>query len=439
MWGAALGRCRWLTRGWTLQELLAPRNVQFFDSNWGFLFTKSQCIREISAITGIADSILEQQVPLSDVPVCQRLSWASSRHTTRIEDEAYCLMGIFEVNMPLLYGEEHKAFMRLQEEIITATQDLTILAWTYPDPYGSYPAQRAAVSGFLAESPRWFWRSMHYKAANRQRVMHFSMSKRMARLSATIFVQHSRSDEGYNREDLFLPICSSDNETEHVVHIRRFDEDGSFVRQNPHVLPSLRTWPEGFARESPLLLHALSVRNNEIVRCMSWIGICRLHLCQVRVPQEIEVAASPWPDSSWDGESGAFFANYNYFMPSGAPAYMQFKVTTLTVDLSLFIMGWDAPGTDELRFTLVDLGKYMDRHQQDKFLRNVQDLSNRNSYFLRRQLMVAGIPLQNMLVCPLADPDKYVLFSVTAQLVKDALICHNPFWRFNISYDARRY
>ena len=119
---------RWFTRGWTLQELLAPQIVEFYAANWEPFGTKEMLQHEIAVITGIgAKALLGKD--LSSFNVAERMSWASQRSTTRIEDRAYSLLGIFQVNMPLLYGEGNRAFLRLQEEILKTVDDYTIFAW----------------------------------------------------------------------------------------------------------------------------------------------------------------------------------------------------------------------------------------------------------------------------------------------------------------------
>jgi len=117
---AAVRQSRWFTRGWTLQELIAPKDVQFFDGNWRPIGRKLdyQFALLVSEITGIHTSALRGSSALEDESVATKMRWASRRQTTRIEDIAYCLIGIFDVNMPLLYGEGPRAFLRLQEEIL---------------------------------------------------------------------------------------------------------------------------------------------------------------------------------------------------------------------------------------------------------------------------------------------------------------------------------
>lgn len=120
----------WFSRGWTLQELIAPREVIFYNSHWIHLGTKFDLLSKISTITSIDYDVLTGSTPPSNCSVAQRMSWASRRVTTRAEDLAYCLLGIFEVNMPLLYGEGDRAFFRLQRKIIKQLDDRTIFAWT---------------------------------------------------------------------------------------------------------------------------------------------------------------------------------------------------------------------------------------------------------------------------------------------------------------------
>ncbi|KAK0639810.1 heterokaryon incompatibility protein-domain-containing protein [Cercophora newfieldiana] len=119
---------RWFTRGWTLQELIAPPLVEFYAQDWKEIGTKFSLRRAISRITGVDIRVLEGADP-STCTVAERMSWAASRETTRVEDKAYCLLGIFKVNMPLIYGEGARAFPRLQKEIMKTTEDYTMLAW----------------------------------------------------------------------------------------------------------------------------------------------------------------------------------------------------------------------------------------------------------------------------------------------------------------------
>ena len=127
-----LKTAKWFRRGWTLQELIAPNTVTFFSNDWDIIGTRLSLSNQISSITGISINVLMEPKLLPTISVARRMSWAAERETTRREDIAYCLMGIFNVNMPLLYGEGDKAFMRLQEEIIKDSEDQSLFAWQHP-------------------------------------------------------------------------------------------------------------------------------------------------------------------------------------------------------------------------------------------------------------------------------------------------------------------
>ncbi|KAH7374079.1 heterokaryon incompatibility protein-domain-containing protein [Cadophora sp. MPI-SDFR-AT-0126] len=142
---------KWFTRGWTLQELLAPDEVRFFSKSWSLIGDRSSLRHLVNQITGIPPDFLMQR-RLSKASIAQRMSWAANRKTSREEDIAYCLLGIFDVNMPLLYGEgSEKAFRRLQEEIIKQSDDQTIFAWGF-----NLSDRDNEETSILAESPSEF-------------------------------------------------------------------------------------------------------------------------------------------------------------------------------------------------------------------------------------------------------------------------------------------
>ncbi|KIM54616.1 hypothetical protein SCLCIDRAFT_57700, partial [Scleroderma citrinum Foug A] len=124
-----LGWPEWFSRGWTLQELIAPSNVQFFNKNWQTIGDKRTLAPTLRNITGVPEHILIHGLEGNRPCVAQMMSWAAYRKTTRVEDRVYSLMGLLDVNMPMLYGEGKKAFHRLQLEIIRASNDQSIFAW----------------------------------------------------------------------------------------------------------------------------------------------------------------------------------------------------------------------------------------------------------------------------------------------------------------------
>jgi hypothetical protein len=123
---------RWFKRGWTLQELLAPSKVIFFDKRWAVLGDRKDLANLISKVACIHIGALQDRNNVPKYSIAQRMSWAADRQTSRQEDIAYCLLGIFQINMPLLYGEGLHAFQRLQQEIIGISDDQSILIWVPP-------------------------------------------------------------------------------------------------------------------------------------------------------------------------------------------------------------------------------------------------------------------------------------------------------------------
>ena len=124
-WESAFSNSRWFTRGWTLQELLASKSVIFYSYDYVRLGDKMSLEPKICEITEIAAEALQGH-PLSNFSVDERLRWRETRQTTEEEDRAYCLLGIFDVSMPLVYGEGYdKAMRRLLREIEDSGQNKT--------------------------------------------------------------------------------------------------------------------------------------------------------------------------------------------------------------------------------------------------------------------------------------------------------------------------
>jgi hypothetical protein len=151
---------RWFSRGWTLQELLAPSKLQLFDKNWSSVGMKEDHMDAISGITNI-DLFALNGGDLRRLSIARRMSWAANRQTTRVEDMAYCLLGVFNIEMPLLYGEGARAFIRLQEEILKVSNDQSLFAWKYPmvEFYRDEYFEDYKPQGLLASTPEVFQHS----------------------------------------------------------------------------------------------------------------------------------------------------------------------------------------------------------------------------------------------------------------------------------------
>lgn len=124
---------RWMRRSWTLVELIAPRKLEFYTSKWLLVGSKDSLIPTLTRITQVDQTVLEDAENLGDLSVGKRMSWAAHRSALRIEDIAYSLIGIFGVNMTIIYGEGSRAFIRLQEELLKAFNDESLFAWKATD------------------------------------------------------------------------------------------------------------------------------------------------------------------------------------------------------------------------------------------------------------------------------------------------------------------
>lgn len=148
--GPSFEGSRWWRRGWTLQELLAPKEVEFFNQDWKSIGYKHSLHESISRQTGIEYDYLTGALPVEHASIAKRMSWAACRETTREEDIAYSMLGLFDVNLPMLYGEgATKAFIRLQEEILRASEDQSLFSWVKPAGFEGH-------HGLLADSPKDF-------------------------------------------------------------------------------------------------------------------------------------------------------------------------------------------------------------------------------------------------------------------------------------------
>lgn len=196
-------KSRWFSRGWTLQELLAPANLVFYDKNWTIIGSRAEMEALLTSITGI-DGITTWK----ESSIAQKMSWASKRETTRDEDVscllhllfpltseklAYCLLGLFEVNMAPLYGEGMRgAFLRLQLEIIAKSDDESIFAWQDRDDIsgGLLAASPAAFANSSNISTSYF--EVNEELGDREP---FCMTNKGLRMDIFVLVDPSDNDE----------------------------------------------------------------------------------------------------------------------------------------------------------------------------------------------------------------------------------------------------
>lgn len=148
--GERLADCRWFKNIWSIPQIIFSRAAFFFSTDWTQIGTKISLLPLISAIIGIDKPALDDSDCLEDYSIAKRMSWASRMTTTRTEDSAYALLGLFDVSLPIIHGEGQKAFFKLQEEILKDTNDFSLFAWDSPVPQ--------EYTGLLAPSPACFHR-----------------------------------------------------------------------------------------------------------------------------------------------------------------------------------------------------------------------------------------------------------------------------------------
>ena len=173
----------------------------------------------ISRITEISLKVLEGKTRLNDLTIAERMSWASKRETSRDEDRAYSLLGIFGVSMPMFYGEGNKAFLRLQEEIIKRSDDHTIFAW-----YGVSNKE----TSMLALSPEAFASSQGIREARPMRRPPYSMTNRG--LSITLQLRPWTMDTYLALTDCYFENRPRDNKPLIGIFLRRLSEDDQYAR-----------------------------------------------------------------------------------------------------------------------------------------------------------------------------------------------------------------
>ncbi|KAF5343223.1 hypothetical protein D9758_013395 [Tetrapyrgos nigripes] len=247
---------RWFKRGWTLQELLAPWNVVFLDKDWVRIGTRWTLRDVVSAITSIPVRVFEGR-DINTYSVAQRMSWAASRETTRAEDQAYSLMGMFGVSMPPIYGEGGaKAFMRLQQEIIKISDDRSIFAWV------AASSEHDENRGLLAKSPYEFRMSGEVKASKSDCIgdrSSYSFGNNGLRIHLPLEITHDSS----RGDDVFLAslLCQSERDGSFLSFYLRKTSWHQYARCYPDQLVFRPTLQPALKN-----IQELTVRENRVTR-----------------------------------------------------------------------------------------------------------------------------------------------------------------------------
>lgn len=299
-----LAKCRWFTRGWTLQELIAPSRVEFVDRKWNFRGSKTEIQDEISEITGVETIALRRDLPLTAFSIAHRMAWAARRQTTRTEDRAYSLLGIFDVNMPLIYGEGSKAFLRLQEEIVKRSNDLTIFAW---NPSGS-----TEYCSVLAPSPACFLGSKDVEpfdlaACNPE----FALNNKGLRISGSLWnlpIKYDGVEDESTRSFLQLGTCPSRDNITAGIFLRKVGP-GFFFRDGR--LP-VQTIPKHGIRATHTRTYEFYIAIDPPTT-QDRLDLVYLSRINFAVQSDFQIVKA-MPEEYWDDAHRLFFASKSNFI-----------------------------------------------------------------------------------------------------------------------------
>ncbi|KAL1592838.1 hypothetical protein SLS60_011254 [Paraconiothyrium brasiliense] len=288
----AFTKSRWLTRGWTLQELVAPTSVLFYYQDWTLMGDKREFLGQLSDATGIPIFVLENG-ELSELSLAERMSWACYRQTTRVEDMAYCLLGIFDIQMPLLYGEGEKAFIRLQEEILKSTDDYSLFAWRAVGPESSLA--KSTYRGLLARSPLEFRDCRSVERENTTST--FPMSATAIGLHLELEFLNDPKDR---TRFLALIRCSNSLNQRIAIYLKCLDGGHQYARVEAGSLVPIDDWPTGQLR-SIYVKQKLCIPRDFYAVEMRYIRVQR-RFDNHAIPPTIKLA-SVFPPSAWNSQT----------------------------------------------------------------------------------------------------------------------------------------
>ncbi|KAH7303810.1 heterokaryon incompatibility protein-domain-containing protein [Stachybotrys elegans] len=429
-----VGCCRWFQRGWTLQELIAPSDIKFYNRNWEYCFDKSDTAYQLGMISSVDPDILSHSKDLSTISVAQKMSWAARRCTTRTEDTAYCLLGIFDINMPLLYGEGEKAFSRLQAEIIRACPDPSILAWTYPKD-GDDLGMQTRFSGVLAPSPAFFASCRHMEKLDGYFLPDFSMSNRGIKLRAKFGRGSFEGEDGFG---LILPVGRYLSE-DFCIQLRNMG-DGCFYRQNPGSLLSasssyLPPWMSRITFEPYL---ATQLPGKSFTKSRECISASRSRCMQFHVSSRMEIYNN-WPWVNWDDVDTVFFTPTPSY-----PGWAALKVVCVmprfdgycpheSFDFLFYTFYWgetlEMPpecGVHRLFGTLAD------RHLEELNTRAVEE--KWDAYWVSNRLRMNETPQHSVIIGP-SSKQSTLLLKYELQVVRDDTVCRGTFRRVKFYWE----
>ena len=450
-----LERCRWFTRGWTLQELIAPRRVLFFDQNWQYRFDKAEIADQLQDITRIAKDIICHLKPLSSVCVAAKMSWAAFRETTRVEDTAYCLMGLFDVNMPLLYGEEHKAFRRLQEEIIRTTPDRSVFAWSLPLPREPTPqhAMDNAMCGVFAYSPRPFAGCgfINVTPDEEDGPQEFILTHSGVKVQSRDVEERILSNGTVETRYILDLHCIQTTAAtapystlpRMAIALRKCGPH-QFMRADPFncVFQSGRWYFDLPGSDTRYLLTNVPDREWEAAQSAPKFtftmdkALARRSILQIAQPEWADLD-QVWPLGYFDKQDQVVFATQHFVKPF-AILKLGWRWTgafarTARSSLMFFALGWASKNIGVAEFSLISTQEYSNILQDP----DIELDNHRNGHGVRRMIDYWKIPRVSAAIVDIPGTTDVWLMSFTPTLVSDTSLCQSKFWK--IQFHLEKY
>jgi hypothetical protein len=408
----------------------------FFDARWKERGYKTSIAAELSSITRIDPRVLRNESHLSQFCVAQKLSWAAGRKTTRKEDRAYCLLGLLELNMPLLYGEGDKAFRRLQDEIIRSTADLSIFAWTLPrasDELTSPAYADGVLCGVLADSPDRFELCSEYKTDQHGIYKESSITNVGVKIRAQVLGRRigTNSAKGY-----VLPLNCSVNGRQIGLRLRQVGYD-EYLRANPFTLlyydeSSLHTTRPAERQ----LLTALPNMGFQTKHEFAVLPSRRTHTLCITGSSTV-LPMNPWPADRYDIQDQLFFLyrdpsrdfgviDVTVLIQSPKIAASEFK----WVRCQLFALGWSSPDRKIAQFSIIEKAEHA---PSVRAIQTYVTEWDKDSKILAYYLNENGIPKRTSLRYPLPAAGYVAHVTFATQLKTDYNVSINPFWTIEFS------
>jgi hypothetical protein len=421
-----LPKCRWFTRGWTLQELIAPKEILFFDREWNMIGTKQELVDDLARITGIDTDVLRHERHLSAMSVAQRMSWAAKRNTTRTEDTAYCLLGIFDVNMPLLYGEDDKAFTRLQENIMRTIPDFSIFAWKSPAPIKrDRNAKQRHYSGVLATSPREFIDGGSLTVLPNETTLDFSFTNQGIKIGTPLLRERILNKQAFR---YIFAVCRSASEVL-AISLRQLGP-GQFIREDPSSLSVMQVYmcAKTTSQSRFLLTHLPSINSIDEV-----ISNQRVYGLQICLPEGLFVEKG-WPWMRWDDEDHLFFLRGDTGEGDCAAVNIKGRIGTrgamIPIECMFFALNWAQTKSGRLHSTIFDPRLHSNAASQ--LIAQLTDHDKQRYRFID-DLIGFQIPQFSQAFFEHPKSELGISISYTATMVQDRRVCQRPFWRVQVS------